>query len=420
MPGGGTKLGTTPNNRPNGDKAICLDVTRLVRRTGRVLTGVDRVEWAYLEWCLGLDRPVYGLMRSAFGYLLLDHGGLRVLHTHVRDASWPNPDLMSRLALKLSPARRGAETALRKVAIARATPARLARMLRKNISGDMLYLNTGHSNLTRRVLGAVKSHGRAQSAVLIHDMIPLTHPEFQRPGTVKAFEKRMRVVSEQADVLICNSAQTLAETQAQFARFGRMPPAIVAHLGVIDPVIGADAPDVPGPYVITVGTIEPRKNHALLLDVWEAWAKDGAPPHLVICGNRGWNNDAVFARLDAMKAAGAPVIEYNGLEDGAMLRLVSGARAALFPSHAEGYGLPQIEAAQLGVPVICGDLDIYREVLGDLPVYVKADDPYSWRNAITQTLQSDSDDRMRADEAKPSFTAPDWDSHFNLVLKEFG
>lgn len=416
MPGGGTKLDTTPNK----PKVICLDVTRLVRRSGRVFTGVDRVEWAYLEWLLSLDRPVFGLMRSAFGYVLLDKQGLDLLHRHVRDASWQRPDALSRLALKLSNVRRGAETTLRRAAVARATPARLAGMLRRVLKGDVLYLNTGHSNLTRRVLGAFKSHGAAQSVVLIHDVIPLTHPHYQRPGTVASFETRMKAVSASADGLICNSAHTQRETDVQFARFGRVPPSIVAHLGVGAPVVGDTAPEVPKPYVITVGTIEPRKNHSVLLDVWERWAESKDLPHLVICGARGWNNEAVFTRLDRLAAEGARVIELNGLDDQAMFKLVQGAQAALFPSFAEGYGLPQIEAAQLGVPLICGDLDIYGEILGDLPVYVSVDDPYRWCDAIEQTLHRDGDDSKRAEPPQTTRITPTWESHFNLVLSKYG
>jgi len=324
-------------------KAICIDVTRLVRRTGRVFTGVDRVEWAYLNWALASQNTVYGVMRSAFGYVLLDRRGLEVLRDRVRDASWPKPDLLSRFALKLSAQRRGAETALRSVAIARATPARLARMLRRAIREPFVYFNTGHSNLTHRMLGAIKSHEQAQSVVLIHDMIPLTHPQFQRPGTEDAFRAKMQTVSRHTP-----------------------------------------------------------------------------PPHLVICGGRGWNNEAVFAQLDAMKAKGAPVTELNGLPDAQMFALLRDAKSALFPSHAEGYGLPQLEAAQLGVPLICGDLDIYREVLGKLPVYVRTDDPYSWAQAITETLQADGDDRKRAEKPGSDGIVPKWDAHFNLVLKEFG
>lgn len=387
------------------------------------MTGVDRVEWAYLEWCLRLDRPVYGLLRSAFGYLLLDRSGMAYFQAHVRGADWGKPDILSRFARKLSPARRAGEAALRKHAIVRCTSARLARMLRHQFSNGVLYLNTGHSNLTRRVFGAFKSLSNAKSAVLIHDMIPLDWPDHQRAGTVAQFEIRMRVVSELADALICNSQQTLDDTKRHMTGFGRMPEAIVAHLGIDLPEFEDVAlPEVPSPYVMTIGTIEPRKNHAFLLDLWEDWARDieNPPPTLVICGNRGWKSEAVFARLDAAKANGLPVIEMNGLGDAEMMGLLKNADAALFPSLAEGFGLPQAEALGLGIPVICGDLAIYREVLGEFPVYAETSNPYVWRTEIEKLLQKDSVGLGRVGYDQALYTPPRWETHFNLVLKHFG
>lgn len=415
MRGGGTKLGIIPNSA----RPICLDLTRLIRRSGQVHTGVDRVEWAYLEWCLTLERPVYALVRSAFGYILLDRGGMTYARDHLRMANWPRPDVLSRFALKLSPARRGAETALRQRAYRRATPAGLARMLRRAFPNGVQYFNTGHSNLTRRVFGAFKSLENAQSTVLVHDMIPLDWPQFQRVGTVDAFEKRMRIVSAQADSLICNSHQTLRDVQRHFTRFGRMPAAIVAHLGVDLPDVALEAVDVPEPYALVLGTIEPRKNHALLFDVWEKWGAQ-APCHLIVCGNRGWNNEAVFARLDTLAANGLPITELNGRSDAQVAALLRSAAVVLFPSFAEGYGLPPLEAAALGIPVICGDLDIYREVLGSYPVYADTAKPYEWTTAIEKVLQSDGAKSGRVGKGQDPFSPPDWDSHFNLVLKHFG
>ncbi len=419
MQGGETKLGEPSDTT----KPICLDLTRLLSRTGQVLTGVDRVEWAYLEWCLSLDRPVYGLLRSAFGYLLLDRQGMAFFHTHVREATWGKPDILSRFARKLSPARRAGETALRKHAIARATPARLARVLRHQFPDGVLYFNTGHSNLTRRVFGAFQSLEQAQSVVLIHDMIPLDWPDHQRDGTVQQFEKRMRIVSEMANALICNSQQTLEDTARHMTGFGRMPDAIVAHLGIDLPAFEDVAlPKIPKPYVMCIGTIEPRKNHGFLLDIWEDWARDteNPPPTLVICGNRGWKNEEVFARLDAVKTNSLPVIEMNGLGDAEMMGLLKGAEAALFPSLAEGFGLPQAEALGLGVPVICGDLAIYREVLGEFPVYAETSSAYVWRTEIEKLLQKDGIGHGRVGYDQALYTPPRWDAHFNLVLKHFG
>ncbi len=414
MPGGGTKLGIIPNNQ----KPICLDLTRLLSRTGMVHTGVDRVEWAYLEWCLSLKRPVFGFVRSAFGYLLLDRAGMEFAHAHLKTADWGKSDGLSQLAFKLSPTRSAAETALRKRAIGRTLPAGLPRLLKRHFGKGVLYLNTGHSNLTRRVFAAFDKVHYAQSIVLIHDLIPLDWPDHQRAGTVAQFEKRMRVVSRYADALICNSQQTLDDCERHLVGYGRMPPAIVAHLGVeLGDVADVPMPDIPQPYVITIGTIEPRKNHAFLLDLWDDW--DGAP-HLVICGNRGWKNEDVFARLDRVQADGLPITELNGLDDAQMMGLLKGAKAALFPSLAEGFGLPQVEALSLGVPVICGDLVIYREVLGEFPVYAETSNSYVWRTEIEKLLQKDADGQGRVGKHQAQYTPPQWDVHFNLVLKHFG
>jgi glycosyltransferase involved in cell wall biosynthesis len=412
MRGGGTKLGTIPNN----DRPICLDLTRLLSRTGMVHTGVDRVEWAYLEWCLSLDRPVFALVRSAFGYFLLDRVGMAFAHQHLRTADWGKTDLLSQFAFKLSPARRAAEAALRKHAIARATPSRIGVLLRRNFRNGVLYLNTGHSNLSKRVFRAFHSLKGAQIGVLIHDLIPLDWPDCQRAGTVAQFEKRMRVVSQFADVLICNSQQTLDDCTRHFKGFGRMPEAFVAHLGVDLPDHPEVAlPQVPGSYVITIGTIEPRKNHAFLLDLWDQWEE---APHLVICGNRAWKNEDEFARLD--KGDTANITELNGLEDAQMMGLLKGAKAALFPSLAEGFGLPQVEALSLGVPVICGDLGIYREILGEFPVYATTSNAYDWRIEVEKLLRQDSENHGRVVKDQAQFTAPKWDAHFNLVLRHFG
>lgn len=414
MHGGGTKLGITPNNQ----RPICIDLTRLLSRSGLVHTGVDRVEWAYLEWCLRLNRPVFGLVRSAFGYMLLDRAGMAVAHAHLRKGNWGPADFLSRFAFKASPQRRAAETGLRRHAIARVIPSRLGSMLRRYFPYGALYFNTGHSNLTRRVFGAFKSIENTQTVVLIHDMIPLDWPAYQKTGTVERFERRMKTVSRHADALICNSQQTKSECEIHMGGFGRMPPAIVAHLGVSIPdEVASQLPEVPQPYVITIGTIEPRKNHAFLLDLWDSWEN---PPHLVICGNRGWKNEQVIARLDAAKDRGAPITELNGLSDAQLMGLLRGAKAALFPSLAEGFGLPQIEALSLGVPVICGDLDIYREVLGDFPVYAETSKAYVWRSEIEKLLQKDSNDSARVGKVQAQYTPPSWDAHFNLVLKHFG
>jgi len=390
-----------------------LDLTRLTSRAGRVLTGVDRVELAYLRRLPAEAGPAHGLVRTAFGYLLLDRAGMAAIARAVASKDWGRPDLLSRLARRLDEPRRAAQSLARRHAIARCLPGGLGRMLTARLPSGTVYYNVGHSNLARRVLQAVRAVREARIVVMIHDTIPLDWPDFQREGTVPEFRAKLDRVAQMADVVITPSDIAARDVQRHMAALGRLPKVVSAHLGV-DPVRPdpADLPpglDLRAPWFVTVGTIEPRKNHALLLD---AWAHLGpTPPRLFICGTRGWRNDDVFARLDARPPG---VTELAGLSDGAVAALVQGAAGFLFPSRAEGFGLPPVEAAALGTPVICGDLAIWREVLGNGAVYLNLNDSYLWAQAVKDL----SDKGLTADRC--SRPLPSWDAHFKIALSVTG
>ncbi|MBI1417154.1 MAG: glycosyltransferase [Limimaricola sp.] len=399
-------MATTTDSAP----ARVLDVTRLISRAGRGVTGVDRVERAYLAHFLRDETPFFALARTALGFVLLDRTGAGRLLTVSESDDWGRPDLLSRLSRRLDPARQAAQATLRRLALARAPRGGLGRMLARHMPAGTVYFNIGHSNLSTRVMEAVRTVRNARIAVLIHDTIPLDFPDYQRPGTVETFRGRLAVAGQYADWIITASEVVRASL---LHHLSACPPVVVAPLGVTpprpDPTAIPPGIRLDRPYFVTLGTIEPRKNHALLLDVWERLGDD--PPGLVICGARGWQNEAVFARLDR----GIPgVTEHSGVSDGAVAALLQGSRGLLFPSLAEGYGLPPIEAAALGVSVICGDLAIYRETLGDLPVYLSVRDSYLWENTIRRMATAPAPERPRP------ISPPGWQAHFNRALSPIG
>ncbi len=400
---------------PDQPPARLLDLTRLVSRAGRVMTGVDRVEHAYLDRLLREPVPLFGLVRTSLGYLLLDGAGCAELLARLTTQDWPEPDLLARLARRKDPLRAGAETVLRRVTLSRAIPALLGPMLRRHLPAGTVYLNTGHTNFSQAVIDALRSIDAVRLAVLLHDTIPLDWPQYQRTGSAKRFAAFLGRVGAQADLVICNSEVTRTD-MARHLGASSVPEAVVAHLGCTPPAPGtaAEGPWTGQPYFVMLGTIEPRKNHALLLDIW----RDLAPPaHLLICGQRGWNNAEVFAALDA----GIPnVHELPDLNDAQIAALLTQSAGLLFPSFAEGYGLPPVEAAALGVPVLAAPLPVLREVLGDIPIYADESDRYLWASRIRQMAKPIAKGyRAQPDEAEATqagFVPPTWDAHFKAVL----
>ena len=394
----------------NNASGRVLDITRLVGRSGRVLTGVDRVELAYLRRFLADDVPCYFIARTSYGYVLLDRSGGQSILRATLKGEWGQSDLLSRLRFKMPKRVQAAQSFVRKHRVARCGRSRLALMLSEHLpKGVDLYI-VGHTNLEFEFVSAFKLSVDARVHVMIHDTIPLDYPEVQRPQTVTDFNRQLRVVSEEADRVIAVSKVTSDSLTPHLQRHGRVPPIIVAHPG-IDPVMPryAEIPpdlDLSRPYFVTVGTIEPRKYHSLLLEVWESLDAEERPL-LLICGNRGWLNQTVFEALDR----GVPdVIEVPDLSDSALAAVVHGSKGMLFPSIAEGFGMPPIEAAALGTPVVCADLPVYRETLGDRIVYLDPQDNYSWRETVNELKTNEDGERAAY------VSLPKWDDHFAAVL----
>lgn len=369
--------------------AYLLDLTRLVSRLGRgQFTGIDRVEAAYLAQLLSLPNPLFGLIRTRWGFLLLGPTGCAALHDMVAASVGQAQGLAKLRALAL----------LRR-------PHILLRQMLAHVPQGAVYLNVGHSNLTASVLRAVQHRG-LNSAVLIHDTIPLDDPEFARDSTHAPFAAKIAATARFATQVIHISADACAKTEAHFAKAGRIPPAILAPLGVtLAPP--APSPITPTrPYFIALGTIEPRKNLKLLFDLWPKLPQPA--PQLVVIGGRGWAGAALFAQMAQLQATGA-VLHGENLPDGAVVTLMQGARALLFPSLAEGFGLPPIEAAGLGTTVVASDLPVLREVCGDFPVYLDPRDSYSWMETINTLAQNPPSGRKKQD-------LPLWADHFKVVL----
>jgi len=390
------------------DPAVLLDVSRLISRLGEGPgTGIDRVEAEWLDHLQG--RPHLLLCRVRGGQLLLPPQAGAAILRWLDGAldGLPRPELRDRLRGRRSVSAR-AEAALRAMALLRTGRAGrgLAPAVRAH-AGPAAYLNVGHANLQPELLGNLHPLTRA---VLIHDTIPLDHPEFSRTGPAQKFRGRFAAAMGQADLILTVSRATRADVLRWRERLdlSRRAPVVAAPIGTRlaapDPAGLPDGLDLSRPFFVALGTIEPRKNHALLLDTWQLLGHLPVPPQLFIVGRRGWKNREVFARLDGLAADG-PVRELAGLDDGAVAALLERSHGLLMPSRAEGFGLPLTEAAARGVPVLATPLPAAREMLGDYATWLSPDAPADWAAQIARLAAAG---RRRL----PPPPLPGWDGHF--------
>ncbi|MGB9610514.1 MAG: glycosyltransferase family 4 protein, partial [Bryobacteraceae bacterium] len=341
--------------------AFLLDVTRLVDRQmqGRLPTGVDRV-------CLEYVRR-YGDRSCALIRL-----GRRWVVLSAQDSA-------RLFAALLSPA----EGFNHRVCwwVAKALP----RSALKGVPREAVLLNMGHSGLDRPDYGVRVRQYDLRPVFFLHDLIPITHPEYCRPDEATRHQRRLETMLSSGRGIVANSSATLDQLRAYVGERGvALPPCAVAPLGVARLPQPDDAPPLGVPYFVVLGTIEPRKNHLLLLHVWRHLVETlgEAAPRLVIIGQRGWECEQVVDLLERCPAVRRSVIERAHCSDAELATWLKHARALLFPSFVEGFGIPLIEALSLGVPVIAADLPVFREVAGAIPEYLDPLDGAGWRRVI--------------------------------------
>lgn len=371
---------------------ILIDVSRLVARMllkGRLPTGVDRVGMAYVAHYGSRARAVVRL-------------GRRLV------ALTPSPSHAVFEQL-LSPGPKSAQIVGTKIARAGWTwPRRL---------DHAILLNTGHSGLEIPSYPIGLQRMGVAPVFLVHDLIPVSHPEYCRAGELERHQRRMDTALKISKGLIANSQATLGELQSYAdAKGWALPPAIVAHLA--PPALPAPGPDPVGrPYFLVLGTIEPRKNHWMLLQVWRRLIErqGGAAPQLVIVGQRGWECENVVDLLERGAHVREHVIELPRCSDAQLASYLRHARALLFPSFAEGYGLPLVEALSVGTPVIASKLPVFREIAGDIPEYLDPLDGLGWLAMVEAYAARASAPRDAQLARIRQFAAPSWERHFERV-----
>lgn len=222
----------------------------------------------------------------------------------------------------------------------------------------------------------------ARRVVTIHDLFFLDHPDATAAEVRRDYAALVGRHARRADLVVTSShhvgALVVQRLDVDPARVLTCPagaPAWTAR-----PVVPADGP------VIFLGTLEPRKNVATLLDAWERLiARGGSVPPLVLAGGRGPGADALIRRMQTAPLAGH--VRYEGyLPDADREAFYKRARLLVLPSLDEGFGLPVVEACAAGVPMLASRCGALPEVGGDALVYLDPLDAEAWADTVATLL----------------------------------
>jgi len=234
------------------------------------------------------------------------------------------------------------------------------------------------SNMTRQVPTRAKLTGT------IHDLTGFLMPELHTAGNIRADHNFAERILRRAHGLIAVSENTRQDA----IRYLRVPPEQITTIysGIAEHYFDAQHFDAQPakrsrPYVLYVGTIEPRKNLDTLLDAWKQLKVEH---ELVIAGPAGWGSEKTLARIrqEAFYLGYVPETDMPGL--------IAGATAFVYPSLYEGFGFPVVQAMAAGTPVVTSNTSCLPEIAGEAAVLVDPRSPAEISGGIKRLLESES------------------------------
>ncbi len=242
----------------------------------------------------------------------------------------------------------------------------------------MLDASWNHLDEYPPIVDEVKAKG-GSTILCLHDILPILYPAAFSPPIAQRFQEWMRQLVLTSDGVIANSRATAESLRDYLMASGqgrRGFPIGWWRLG--DDFSGSEAGEPSArakriahgrPYFLSVGTIEPRKGHPVVLDAMENLWAEGLDAAYVIVGGRGWGMRHFERRLARHPEFGKRLFWLSGAGDADLALLYRHARALALASVAEGFGLPIVEAARYGTPVIATDIQVFREAAGDGATY---------------------------------------------------
>jgi glycosyltransferase involved in cell wall biosynthesis len=424
-------------------RSVCYDVTRLLTRVlNKTPNGIDRIDFALARHFLSQNDGVrFGATSTGFGSRLLGQAAAREaidgIGNHWREASSVSGDPVYRhVAARLNgttgtPGLDGFSRKSPQVSTLTADAAAGVRWLRRHglplfskprsdLPKGSVYINASQFPLwIADSFRWLDDRPDIKAAFFIHDLLPINMPEYFRKDEFERHRKRMANFARFGAAALVTTASVATDLTAHMRTLGRADfPIFVAPVPVA-PVFSEPRQidlDLAGhPFFVLCSTIEPRKNHLMILAAWRELVRRHGPsaPKLVLAGARGWHYDLIVDLIERSPPLQGAVIAVSGLSTPGLKRLMDNAQAVLMPSFGEGYGLPVHEALAAGVPVITSDIPVFREIVSPGLTLLSPLDGEAWLETVHRLAQTgraagDPDWRRTA-----SMTS--WDGYFDRL-----
>ncbi len=392
---------------------LFLDISRLLwRARRRTPSGIDRVELAYAKHYLASPqaRKTYAVLHL-FGMLFVINRRGAIQFIDGLSARWEGD-----IPLRHRPSQSAWPLYVRLIGHLFVG---IYPLLFRRIVGptQALFIVVSHHHVASRpaIRRLSRSYGM-KTVCFVHDVLALDFPEYFPAWWKRWFTGILNNSRDSFAGIIVNSqctARSLLRHRPLASRHdGR--PTRVAPIGT--KVFSGTGVAMDRPHFVMLGTIEPRKNPLLLLNLWARLAQsETAPPYLHLIGARGWENEQILDMLDRCPRLRGLVIEHKAADDATVAHYLKSAAALLLPSFAEGYGMPLAEALAVGIPVICSDIPVFHEVGGAVPEFLDPLDTFAWSDMILEYSRPHSLRRQAQLSRLTHWHAPTWDTHFAIV-----
>lgn len=242
-----------------------------------------------------------------------------------------------------------------------------SRFIRARILAPFSINTRDYQLFIQQQVDPIRVSRRTIHVVRLHDIIPITHPQFFSKEAVDVFVENFKTMMEYVDCWVVDSNYVKSEIERFFGKS--------SNIKVMHCIVSKEEtyPKIKVNKVLLVATIEPRKNIRTAIEGFQYAIENRLLDEdwvLNVCGSKGWLEDDLYESLKESKfGAGINFIESPGNEK--LVKLYQESKLLLSTSHVEGFGLTPLEGMLYGCLPVVSDIPVHREILGDLPVFIE-------------------------------------------------